>query len=93
MPDDFEDDLPLPVGRFARLMIAANEKLIDDWRTRALKLWTVRIALFWGALSGLLVAWPAFSGVVPLWAFAGASIILSAAVAVARLTKQPGADV
>jgi hypothetical protein len=36
-------------------LAALNEKLIDDWRSQILNFWTVRIALFWGGVSGLLV--------------------------------------
>ena len=71
---------------------ALDKRFIDDWRHQAPRLWSIRIALFWGAISGLLAAWPAFASAVPLPVYAGLSIILSAAVAVARLTKQPGAD-
>ena len=67
-----------------------NNRLIDDWRSVALHFWTIRIALFWGAASGLLAAWPAFASAIPLWSYALASVVLSAAVGVARLTKQPG---
>ena len=75
------------------VMDGINSRLIDDWRGLALSFWTIRIALFWGAASGLLVAWPAFASVIPVWYYALCSVILSAAVAVARITKQPGADV
>ncbi len=59
---------------------ALNERLIDDWRRQALRLWSVRIALFWGAVCGLLAAWPAFASAVPLPVFAGLSVLLSAAM-------------
>jgi hypothetical protein len=75
-----------------RAVVALDKHLIDDWRTDALRFWSVRLALFWGALSGLFLVWPAFANVIPLWAFAGLSIVMSAALAVARLTKQPGMD-
>lgn len=54
------------------------------------KLWSVRIALFWGAFSGLWVAWPAFQGFMPPLYFAGSCIAFSLAITVARLTNQPG---
>jgi hypothetical protein len=69
-----------------------NDRLIDDWRSQILKFWTVRLALFWGALSGLVAVWPAFAGAIPLWAYALAGMALSAAVTVARVTKQPGVE-
>jgi hypothetical protein len=52
--------------------------------------WTVRIALVWGAVSGLWVALPAFQDHVnPYW-FAGFTILISLAIVLARITKQPG---
>jgi hypothetical protein len=69
-----------------------NDRLIDDWRSQILGFWTVRIALFWGAIYGLLLVWPAFAGAIPLWAFSIGGMVMSAAVAVARVTKQPGVE-
>lgn len=64
--------------------------LVYDWRTKLFSLWTIRIAVFWGAVSGLAAAWPAFAGTMPLWAFASASVVMCVALVVARLRKQPG---
>ena len=66
--------------------------LIDRWSRRWHRFWSVRIALFWGAVCGLVAVWSSFSDVLPLWVFAGASVVMNMALAVARLTKQPGAD-
>ena len=63
--------------------------LIDDWRA-ATRLWSIRVALFWGGVSGLLAAWPELGQVVPMPLYAGGSVILSAALVAARLLKQPG---
>jgi hypothetical protein len=73
-----------------RLARGLDKWLIDGWRSQAPRLWSIRIALFWGALSGLYCAWPAFAEALPLPVFAGLSVAMSAAIAVARLTKQPG---
>lgn len=65
--------------------------LIDNWKDEIKRLWTVRVALFWGAVSGLFAVWSSFSSVIPLWLFASLSVVMSAAIAVARMLKQPGA--
>lgn len=66
-------------------------ELIDDWRSEAKRLWSIRIALFWGAMSGLVLVWSAFSDVLPTWLYAAGGVVISAAMAGARLLKQPGA--
>jgi hypothetical protein len=71
---------------------AMKLKLIDNWFQEAKRLWSVRVALFWGAISGLILVWSAFSDVLPLWLYATGGIVASAAFAAARLLKQPGAD-
>lgn len=67
-------------------------KMIDNWRAEIRRLWSIRLAIFWGALSGLYSAWGAFQEVLPPYLFAGVSMIMCAAIMGARLTKQPGAD-
>lgn len=64
--------------------------LIPQAKDLWLKFWSVRIALSWGALSGLITIWAAFQDVMPLWAFALASVLMNAAIAIARVTHQPG---
>ena len=66
--------------------------LITDARRVWHRLWSVRLALFWGCVSGLYGAWPAFQDVVPLPCFAGLSVALGGLIAVARVTRQPGLD-
>lgn len=70
-------------------------RLIDDWR-RGNRLWSIRIAwggvVFWSALSGLWVLWPAFVEKLPLWFYAIGGVLMSVALAIARVLKQPGAD-
>jgi hypothetical protein len=60
------------------------------------RLWTVRLAIggavFWGAVAGLYLVWPAFAGVIPLWFYALGGIVMSIALVVARILKQPGLD-
>ena len=67
-------------------------QFIDDADRLWHRLWSMRLALFFGALSGLVAVWAAFQDVMPLWAFAGTSVLMNVAIAVARVTKQPGVD-
>lgn len=73
-----------------------SPKLIPDWKSKAPKLWSMRVALlggiFWSALGGLWVLWPAFAAVLPLPLYVAAGIAMSVALGVARLLKQPGLD-
>lgn len=67
-------------------------RLLENWRDVLRKAWSARVALFWGAVSGLVGVWSAFQDFMPLWLFAGLSVAMSVALVVARLTAQPGAD-
>lgn len=69
-----------------------NANLIEDWHRKFSRLWSIRIAIFWGGVSGLFVVWPELGNLVPLPWFAALSVIMSAALTVARITKQPGAN-
>lgn len=62
-----------------------------DWRF-AHRLHSVQIAAFWGAVSGAYTALPAFQQALPLKWFGIACVALSAMIAIARFTKQPGLD-
>ena len=73
-----------------RAIAAINARLLDDWKTVVVKAWSVRLALFWGALSGLYLAWPALSSFMPMQAYVAGSMVIAAAIGVARLTKQAG---
>lgn len=46
-------------------------RLIPGWKVKLGKLWSLRVAMFgivfWSALSGLWVLWPAFVERLPLW--------------------------
>lgn len=66
--------------------------LVPHWRRVLRRAWSVRIALLWGALSGLVCVWTAFEDALPLWAFAGLSMAMQGALAVARITHQPGIE-
>jgi hypothetical protein len=63
---------------------------LDEDAAQWHKLWSVRIALFWGAFSGLWVAVPAFQSFLDPFVFACICVGMSLAICVARLTNQPG---
>lgn len=71
-----------------------NFRMIDDriWH----RLWSVRIAigsgLFWSAVGGAIMVWPALADKIPTFAYVLGGVALSAAFGVARVLKQPGAE-
>jgi hypothetical protein len=71
-------------------------RLVPGWRRNLMKWWSTRVAwfgiVFWSALAGLWVIWPAFVERIPLWAYAVGGIAMSVALGVARVLKQPGLD-
>ncbi|MDB5597363.1 MAG: hypothetical protein JWM36_4324 [Hyphomicrobiales bacterium] len=67
-------------------------KLIPEFRGMFWRLWSIRVALFWGAVCGLYAAWPAFQDVLPAPIFAALSVVMSMAIVGARILKQPGTD-
>jgi hypothetical protein len=71
-------------------------RLIDDWRLISTKAWSARVAIsgamFWGAVAGLYLVWPAFADVLPLWFYAIGGVLMSIALVFARILKQPGLD-
>lgn len=75
----------------AQIAIWLDAHLQPEWRD-AHRLWSVQIALFWSALSGMWAAWPAFQGIVPLPWFVGICIAFPMVLTLARLAKQPGLD-
>lgn len=74
----------------------AELRLIPRWKQELGRLWSTRLAIagvvFWSALSGLWIIWPAFVEKIPLWLYAVGGIGMSVALAFARILKQPGAD-
>jgi hypothetical protein len=74
-----------------------DDKLIDDWRTEWRRLWSVRVAIFWGAFSGLVSILPVFGVLVPnrwqaLAFFAVFNSLMCVVLVLARLAKQPGTE-
>lgn len=72
-------------------------KLIDNWRAEVFRLWSMRVVvfwtMFWSALAGIYSVWPAFQDRVSLGWFVGLGVLMPVSLAIARLLKQPGADV
>lgn len=69
--------------------VRANKRLIDDDITR---LWSIRVALFWGTVSFLVGIWSAFEGTLPVWLYSTMGVLMNASVIAARAFKQPGAE-
>ena len=71
-------------------------RLVPGWRQKLTKWWSMRVAIagvvFWCAVSGLYLVWPAFAVAIPLWAYAVGGIVMSVALGIARVLKQPGLD-
>src|ERR1035437_3064175 len=69
---------------------AADKVLVPNWRCWH-RWWSIRIALFWAAMSGLYMGLAAFYNVIPPFWYAGICVFMSISLVVARLTSQPGA--
>lgn len=66
--------------------------LIEDWRFKIKKLWTVRLTALFGLAYALASIWSGLSGSIPTWLFIVGGILSNGLVFVARVTKQPGVD-
>jgi hypothetical protein len=64
----------------------------ENWELILKQSWAIRVALFWGAVSGLIAVWSAFEDVLPLSIYASLGVLMNASITVARLLKQPGTD-
>jgi len=71
-------------------------QFIDRWRTEILRLWSIRVAVFWITVGAFIMVAPLLSdeakALVGPWQFGGVLFIAGVSYGVARLTKQPGAD-
>ncbi len=65
-------------------------RLIDDFGRVFPRLWSVRLAILAGLLSGLEVILPLFPELLPRGWFAIASFVVTLASIVARAIAQPG---
>ena len=66
--------------------------LIDDWKAQLLRLWSVRVAAFWGAVGALVVILSAYLYNTFDWRVGALLIVVSASFALARALKQPGTE-
>lgn len=67
-------------------------RLIDDPWGELKRLWSVRVAAFWGAVGALIVIMSAYLYNSFNWWVGGLLILASASFAVARVLKQPGTE-
>jgi hypothetical protein len=65
--------------------------LIPNWQ-QAHKLFSIQVAVFWGAVQGLYAVWPAFEDSISKLHFIEIGIGMSVLLVLARLTHQPGLD-
>lgn len=64
-------------------------KLIDDWFAHLNRMWSIRISLFFGVLTGVAMGLSAFVDVFNPWFFMGASVVVNVVlIPIARLVKQ-----
>lgn len=75
------------------LTTLTNKYLDDNWKNILRLSHTAKTALFWGAFNGALLGLAVFSDVLSPKLFLTLNILGYATVAVARVTKQPGADI
>lgn len=67
-------------------------RLIDGWQTEIHRLWSIRLALFFGALNGAVLGLAAFVNVFNPWLFLALNTAGYVVLIGARVLKQPGAD-
>jgi hypothetical protein len=70
----------------------AGVRLIHNWRAELARLWSVRVAAFWGAIGAIIVILSAYLYNTFDWWVGGLLILVSASFAVARVLKQPGTE-
>ncbi len=64
-------------------------RLIDDWHKELHRLWSIRISLFFGVLTGVASVLNAFTDVFNPWFLLAISVVVNAAIIpLARLIKQ-----
>lgn len=64
-------------------------RLIDDWKKKVTKLWSIRLGLLAALLSGLEVIIPLFADAFQRGTFAIMSFAATVAAMIARLVAQP----
>lgn len=63
-----------------------------DWKHVLACAWSVRLALLWGAINGALLGLAAFADILDPRVFLALNVIGYMTIMVARVLKQPGAD-
>ena len=63
-----------------------------DWKHIVARAWSVRAALFWGAFNGALLGLVAFTDILNPYLFLALNVVGYSTIVVARVLKQPGAD-
>lgn len=66
--------------------------MIEKWRSQSWSIHAVLASLFWGAIGGLLLVWPALMGVLNWPVFVIGGVVLSGALAAAKFFHRPGAE-
>ena len=64
-------------------------QLIEDWKKKVTKLWSIRLGLLAAFLSGLEVIIPLFADAFQRGTFAIMSFVATVAAMIARLVSQP----
>lgn len=77
---------------FSAVFAALDARLIDNWRRELLRLWSIRVVAFWGAVYGLILVWPGLAGSLPPLLYAVVGVVMCTSFIVARFLKQPGTD-
>jgi hypothetical protein len=67
-------------------------RLIDNWKAEILRLWSMRVAIFWLVVAGLILVWPGLAGEIHPALYAVGGVLMVVSFGVARLLKQPGTD-
>lgn len=79
-----------------RVACWADLHFIPNWRTEWRRLWTMRVALFWLVVGGLVTLAPMVSewaqGIVGAGMFSALFLAGFVSVGLARILKQPGAE-
>lgn len=66
--------------------------LIDNWHREAIRLWSMRVAIFWTAVGTVAALWVGLAGSIPAPIFFGVGFLVIFSFGVARLLKQPGTE-
>lgn len=64
-------------------------QLIDDWKRKATRLWSIRLGIVAAIFTGAEGILPLFSDSIPRGAFASLSFLTTVGAMVARLVAQP----